>query len=67
MPDQVERSLLLHESMGKSPQEFLISYRMTKATELLKLTDLSISDIGVKSLSSIISEQPDCITPAICV
>ena len=37
---------IFHESTGKSPQEFLISYRMTKATELLKLTDLSISDIG---------------------
>ncbi len=37
---------IFHESMGKSPQEFLISYRMTKATELLKLTDLSIADIG---------------------
>ncbi len=37
---------IFHESMGKSPQEFLISYRMPKATELLKLTDLSISDIG---------------------
>ena len=32
--------------MGKTPQEFLISYRMTKATELLKLTELSIADIG---------------------
>ena len=32
--------------MGKSPQEFLISYRMTKAAELLKLTELSIGDIG---------------------
>lgn len=37
---------IFHENMGKSPQEFLISYRMTKATELLKLTDLSIADIG---------------------
>lgn len=37
---------IFHESMGKSPQAFLISYRMTKATELLKLTDLSIADIG---------------------
>lgn len=37
---------IFHESMGKTPQEFLISYRMTKASELLKLTDLSISDIG---------------------
>lgn len=37
---------LFRKSMGKSPQEFLISYRMTKAAELLKLTDLSIADIG---------------------
>jgi AraC-like DNA-binding protein len=31
---------------GKSPQEFLLNYRMTKAAELLKLTKLSIGDIG---------------------
>ena len=37
---------IFHESMGKSPQDFLISYRMTKAAELLKLTDLSITDIS---------------------
>lgn len=37
---------IFHENMGKSPQEFLISYRMTKAAELLKLTKLSINDIG---------------------
>lgn len=37
---------IFHENMGKSPQEFLISYRMSKATVLLKLTDLSIADIG---------------------
>lgn len=37
---------IFHENTGKSPQEFLISYRMTKAAELLKLTDFSISDIG---------------------
>ncbi len=37
---------IFHENMGKSPQEFLISYRMTKATELLKLTGLSVGDIG---------------------
>lgn len=37
---------IFHENMGKTPQEFLISYRMTKATELLKLTRLSIADIG---------------------
>ena len=32
--------------VGQSPQEFLINYRMIKATELLKLTSLSIADIG---------------------
>ena len=37
---------IFREAVGKSPQEFLISYRMTRATELLKLTELSISDIG---------------------
>lgn len=37
---------IFHESTGKSPQAFLISYRMTKAAELLKLTELSIADIG---------------------
>lgn len=37
---------IFHKSVGKSPQEFLISYRMVKAAELLKLTSLSIADIG---------------------
>ncbi len=37
---------IFHKTTGKSPQEFLISYRMTKAAELLKLTDLSVADIG---------------------
>lgn len=37
---------IFRNTMGKSPQEFLIHYRMIKATELLKLTSLSISDIG---------------------
>ncbi|MDE6601027.1 MAG: AraC family transcriptional regulator [Lachnospiraceae bacterium] len=37
---------IFHENTGKSPQAFLISYRMTKAAELLKLTDLSVADIG---------------------
>ena len=37
---------IFHEILGKSPQEFLISYRMTKATELLKLTSLSIAEVG---------------------
>lgn len=37
---------IFHKVLGKSPQEFLISYRMTKATELLKLTSLSIAEVG---------------------
>ncbi len=37
---------IFHENTGKSPQAFLISYRMTKAAELLKLTELSVADIG---------------------
>lgn len=37
---------IFRESVGKSPQEFLISYRMIKAAELLKLTSYSISQIG---------------------
>lgn len=37
---------IFHENIGKTPQEFLISYRMTKAAELLKLTDLPVADIG---------------------
>ncbi len=37
---------IFHEYTGKSPQDFLISYRMSKAAELLKLTKLSIADIG---------------------
>lgn len=32
--------------VGKSPQDFLISYRMTKAAELLKFSELSIHDIS---------------------
>lgn len=37
---------IFKETVGKSPQQFLLSYRMAKAAELLKLTELSISDIG---------------------
>ena len=37
---------IFKEAIGKSPQEFLINYRMIKATELLMLTKLSIGDIG---------------------
>ena len=32
--------------IGQSPQEFLIRYRMSKAAELLILTNSSIGDIG---------------------
>ena len=37
---------IFKETVGKSPQEFLMNYRMVKAAELLKLTDLSIGDIS---------------------
>lgn len=37
---------IFHTAIGKTPQEFLITYRMTKAAELLKLTKLSIGDIS---------------------
>ena len=37
---------IFKETVGKSPQQFLLSYRMAKAAELPKLTELSISDIG---------------------
>ncbi len=37
---------IFREAVGKTPQEFILSFRMAKASELLKLTNLSISDIG---------------------
>lgn len=37
---------IFKNAVGKSPQEFLMNYRMIKATELLKLTSLSVADIG---------------------
>ncbi len=37
---------IFRSSIGHSPQEFLMNYRMVKATELLKLTSLSIAEIG---------------------
>lgn len=37
---------IFKESLGKTPQEFLLNYRMVKAAELLKLTGLSIGDIS---------------------
>ncbi len=39
---------IFKETMGQSPQEFLIRYRMSKAAELLKTTDLSVKDISIK-------------------
>lgn len=37
---------IFKNAVGKSPQDFLMNYRMIKATELLKLTTLSVSDVG---------------------
>ena len=37
---------IFRNSIGRSPQEFLMNYRMVKATELLKLTPLSIADVS---------------------
>ena len=37
---------IFKDTFGKSPQEFLINYRMIKATELLRLTKLSVQEIG---------------------
>lgn len=37
---------IFKSSIGRSPQEFLMNYRMVKAAELLKLTSLSIAEIG---------------------
>jgi AraC-like DNA-binding protein len=37
---------IFRDRTGSTPQEFLISYRMSRATELLKLTELSVADIG---------------------
>lgn len=37
---------IFKDGIGKSPQDFLLNYRMIKAAELLKLTRLTIKDIG---------------------
>ena len=37
---------IFKDSLNKTPQEFLIHYRMIKATELLKLSRYSITDIA---------------------
>jgi len=36
------------EATGKTPQQYLIGYRMTKAAELLKLTSMSIAEVGAE-------------------
>lgn len=38
---------LFRQTMGVSPQQFLIGYRMEKAAELLKTSALSVAEIGV--------------------
>ena len=38
---------IFKQALGKSPQEFLLSYRMVKAAELLKLTKLSEGDVSL--------------------
>lgn len=37
---------IFKRSVGRAPQEFLMNYRMVKAAELLKLTSLSVAEIG---------------------
>lgn len=37
---------IFKETMGESPQQFLIHYRMTKAAELLKGSRISIGEVG---------------------
>lgn len=37
---------IFKNAVGKSPQDFLLNYRMVKAAELLKLTRLSVGDIS---------------------
>ena len=37
---------IFRNAVGYTPQQFLIQYRMVKATELLMLTQLSINEIG---------------------
>lgn len=37
---------IFKDALGKSPQEFLLNYRMIKASELLTLSTLSVGDIG---------------------
>ena len=39
---------IFKDGIGKSPQEFLLNYRMIKAAELLKSTAYSITDISLE-------------------
>ncbi len=39
-------SRIFKEFMGKTPQQFLINYRMNKAAELLKKSRISIAEVG---------------------
>lgn len=41
-------STLFRRVIGRSPQRFLLSYRMEKAEELLLLTDMDVKEIGAK-------------------
>ncbi len=45
--DRTYFSKLFKKSVGSSPQQFLINYRMVKAAEMLKLTNQSVKDIGM--------------------
>ena len=38
---------IFKDCVGKSPQEFLIHYRMIKAAELLRMTKKSVQEIGI--------------------
>lgn len=37
---------IFKKALGKTPQHFLMQYRMIKAAELIKLSDMSLADIG---------------------
>lgn len=37
---------IFKQETGKSPQSFIINYRMIKATELLRLTDMTVNEIA---------------------
>lgn len=36
------------EATGRTPQQYLIGYRMNKASELLKLTSMSVAEVGAE-------------------